>query len=867
MLNALSLVQEATVWGWKQRRDVLAAASAARLRRVLHAWRSLGAADEDAAVSAFRSAAGSARQIWAFQAWRAAAREQTAAAAAFQGVSLARVLTAVMRAWLEVVQSRAASRGIMQHVVRRRKTVMLAAALMHWRLLAERSQRVAAFSEKVSSSLAKRALSGWQQVAERSRELQAASQAMREAAAAIRAMRALTAWRSARSMSRAMSAFQHQHAVSLAKHALHAWRAHAAHATHLRSAAASLTALVAARLVRQALKALQQHASSCRSARELADRHAAVRSKRSLSKCLVSWRSQAVTSKQGAERAEHRHAQKLQRSLLEAWHAWREAVHRAAGQAEAAERHAAQRQVQILSTLIHAWRAHTELTLHRTATALLHCLDGRAWVMQQQIFIAWQALMQQLRAARAQAESLKEAKEAKLLSSIFMSWRQAASKAAEARAGAEVAVQLSSTQRAKRTVLIAWRNEAAKAGSASLRAEKMVQARHIRLAKQSFAQWQGLAQLMQAEMQAALMIHNARRSAQTLQFCLSAWRAHHMQQQAVTAAAKAHREGRESAVLHSIMRDWRQIVAAERLQRESAVQSFQVASQRQLLSSSLAQWQELQRSLQVARAEAEHRRKALQAGTLRAAFLTWRLISASMADSQQLSCQSVSRAFSVRKLRALLQAWAATCRAARGARQAAHDLANQAHLRSVQRAFSGWRAANASLQHQRSSLLSLCIELARERRLSAAFAAWHGAARSGQRTLVEARCLEAQYARRKLRQAFAAWRIANAALAHQQHSAAEQMLAARGQRAQQGAFLAWRQHASHMRSVCETAKAMGLAQQKRRQMERLSRVLGYWRLSARMSAERELAEASLTRQDPLLCITIQRSSAHDLPAL
>ena len=849
MSNAAIIAQEATVWGWKQRRDALAAARAARLRRVFHAWRSLGAADEDAAVSAFRSAAVSARQIWALQAWRAAAREQAAAAATFRSVNHARTSTAVMRAWLKVAQSRAASRGIVLHFSGWRTAAMLAAALMHWRVLVERSQRVAALREKGCCSLAEHALHAWQQVAEHSKQMEAASQAMREAAARTRATRAFTAWRSVQSMSHALSAFQHQHAVSLAKHALHAWHAHAAHARHLRNAAASLTALVTARLARQALQALKQHVSSCRRAVELADRHAALRSRRSLGVCLASWRSQALAAEHCAERAEQLRAQKLLQSLLVTWRQWRVAVQTAAAQAEAAERYAEERQMQLLSTVVQAWRKHTELTLQGTAAALLHCLDRRVWVMQQQVMTAWQALVQHLRAARAQAEALHQAKETELLSTVFSSWQRAASKATEARAGAEVAVQLTSRQRAARKTLIVWRDEAARAGAACQRAQGMAQERHIRLLRDCFAQWRGIAQLMQTERQAVLEVHTAQRSAQTLQHCLSAWRAHHMQQQAVRAVAEAYREGSESAALHSVLTEWRQITAAEHLHRESRVQSFWVASETRLLSSSLAQWRELQRSMQVAQAEAEHRYEALQAETLRAAFLTWRLISASMADSQQLSCQSVSRAFSVRKLRALLQAWAAMCRAAQGARQAAEDLADQAQLRRVQRAFTGWRSANASLQHQRSSLLSLCMDLAHERRLSAAFTAWHGAARSGQRALLEARSLEEQWARRKLRQAFAAWRIANAALAHQQHGAAEQMLAARAQRAQREFFLAWRQHASQMRSVRKTANVMGCVQQRRSQMEQLSRIFTSWRQYTRECADMELAEASLARQE------------------
>ena len=270
------------MWGWKQRRDALAAASAAKLRRVLQAWRSYAAADEAAAVSAFRSAAASARQLGAFWAWLAAMREQAAAAAAFRHVSQARRSAGLMRAWLGLARSRAARRASVRHVSDRRDAAMLAAVLKHWRLLAERSCRAAALSEKAQRRLAKRALRAWQRTAERSRQLQVASKRMAGVAANIRAAKSLMAWRSVRSMSHALSAFQRQHAARLAKHALHAWLVHAAHAGHVRSAAASLAALTSVRLMRQAFDELRAHASSCRSAKDFAKKHAGISSAQSL---------------------------------------------------------------------------------------------------------------------------------------------------------------------------------------------------------------------------------------------------------------------------------------------------------------------------------------------------------------------------------------------------------------------------------------------------------------------------------------------------------------------------------------------------------------------------------------------------------
>lgn len=155
------------------------------------------------------------------------------------------------------------------------------------------------------------------------------------------------------------------------------------------------------------------------------------------------------------------------------------------------------------------------------------------------------------------------------------------------------------------------------------------------------------------------------------------------------------------------------------------------------------------------------------------------------------------------------------------------------------------------LQHQHSSLLSLCIELAAERRLSAVFIAWHGAACLREQAVREdLESFAAHQRRRLLRQAFVAWRIANAALAHQERQSAELMMAQQVQRTQRTGFLAWRRYAAHVRTAREAAAAMRLARRKQRQSELLRRVIRAWRSHARECARHRLAEVALTRSAP-----------------
>ncbi len=710
------------MWGWKQRRDALATAKASRLSRMVHAWRSLAAADDDGAVCAFRAAAASARLVWAFRAWLAAAREQAAAVAAFQEVSQAEDLTVVLRAWREIAHVHIFGRALAQQLLQQRIAAALQAVLQHWRAVAVRSREVAALAERLQRSRTKQALGAWQQAAQRSRQLQAASLRMRAAAAKVRAARAFEAWCTVWSLSHALTALQHHRIVRLAKHALHIWRANAAHSLHIRSAAAMIAARTAATLARHVFQALQEHAISCRNTRATAESHAAACSQRMLGRCLASWQSQArspqrhaalakqlcteklLRSFRGAwqdwreavrsaaaqaeaaersaaqrqmrllraavhgwrqqmelaehitERAEEQGAQKLLRSFRDAWQGWRNVVRAAAAQAQAAEHFASQRQMQLLRRVVHAWQEETEQAQHRTATALLQCLDAKAWRMQHQIMTIWRLLVQHARTARAWAEASFRARKAELQSNAFLSWREAARTAAEARAVAVMAVRLSSMQRTARAVLTAWHDEASEAGSAQQHAGAIAQKR------MSFARWREETELMSTAWQAAIAALTAHHAAQTLQQCLAAWRAHHMQLQAVRAAAESYGQGRGSALLHSIMTEWRQVSSAERATWESNVQSFQLASQRRLASSVLSQWQQFQSILQAARATAEERHAAQQAGTLRDTILTWRSVSASMADGQQLSFQSVSRAFSARKLRSILRAWMDICR-------------------------------------------------------------------------------------------------------------------------------------------------------------------------------------------------------------
>ena len=441
------LLQEATVWGWKQRRDALATARASKLRRLLHAWHSLAPSQqENAAIAAFFSAAKSIHLAQAFMAWLAAAREQAAAVSAFRGARCVSRLAIALTAWRQHVQSRASERALVQQTARRRGAATAAAVLQSWRWHAQRSREVAIIVERLRLARCKRALHAWRRAAERSMQLECASQALQQADAQIRLAQAFAAWRLLHGITCRVCALQRQHAAGMARRALRAWRAHAKRAARLRSTAACIAACVAVRLQQRALQALRESVVSRRDSEVLAAALAEERSQKLLAACQAIWHSQARAALQHAAHAEQMAAQRLICSLLSVWHQWREATRTAAAQAKAAERFAAQRESQLMAAVFDAWREETASAQHRRAAALLECLDRQAWVTQQTALAAWRKLVQHVLAARRRAEASFHAQQAEVLSDAFLSWREEQHSAAHARAAIVLEVQISCMQ-------------------------------------------------------------------------------------------------------------------------------------------------------------------------------------------------------------------------------------------------------------------------------------------------------------------------------------------------------------------------------------------------------------------------------------
>ena len=636
---------------------------------------------------------------------------------------------------------------------------------------------------------------------------------MTRAADRIRLERAFRAWRAESLQARSVAALQRRHAASLAESSLQAWRVRAAHAACMRSNAALIATRHVASLQRSALRALGEHALSCRKSRALATMLVQAQSQRLMAASLSAWKAQALAAKERTVQVDLLAAERAHRGLFTAWQVWKAAQRAAAGQAEAAERRAAQREEQLMEDAFFAWRRSAQYAQRRRAAMLLQYLQSMTRTRQQRALHVWHSMAQRSRATRQQAGVLYRARQAKLLSSTLASWHAAATAAAQARQATVM-----------RQVLAGWQERSALTGGMT---------------------------------EVAVSIMQARRSAKMLLNSFLAWRhcCGMLRVARVVAHACGHKRG--LAMLQGMMQAWQHAATQQRITQARLLEQFQAASLRRLMASALRHWRVLHGVQQAAQLEAMARHQALEAASLHAAFLVWRLVGASMADSRQLSCQRAARAFSQRRLRAILRAWGSSCRAAQ---EAAQGRAAHAQTQRAQRAFSAWRIANASLAHQRSSLLGLCTELARERRLSAVFTAWHRDVLPGQHCEAQAAAFAAQHDSRVQRQAFAAWRIANAALAHERHSSAEAMSAARLQRMQHAGFLAWKQHAGDIRAARYAADAMAEAAWRQKASELLVGTLEAWMSHTRKAVQKKRSGAALTRCVPGMTLHLCRLS-------
>ena len=784
------------MWGWKQTRDAFAAAKGARLARAFHAWRSLAAAARQGAAPAVSPVPDSARPEAEHD-----SEDQS-------GQSSSAQARRALQAWHAVA-------GVQEAGVKAFRRASHAAALMT-------------------------AMRAWRRAAQWEQDCQF----MAKAANRIRTERAFRAWRAECLQAHSVAALQRRHAASLAESALHAWRARAAHAARMRSKAALIATRRAASLQQSALQAIRAHAVSCRESCVAAAMLIQARSQRLMAASLLAWKAQVLAAMERTAKVDLLAAEWCHRGLLTAWQVWKAALRAAAARAKAAEQRAAQREELLIGDAFFAWRRCTQGMQRRRAATLLQCLDSMACTRQQRALHVWHSKAQRSRAALQQAVVLCQARQVELLSSMLASWHAAATTAAQARERAGLALQLRVQGTAVRRALTAWRDKAHAARVARQQAEGMAQARQAGVIRRVLAGWLDESALMGGMRHAAIRIMQARQSMKMLRNSFLAWQYCCGMLRMASLAADARGNEREEALLQSMLQAWQHAAEQQRSAQEGLLQQFQAASQRRLLASALRCWQALHSARQAARVEAMARHQTLEAVSLHAAFLVWRLVGASMADTRQLSWQRAARAFSQRRLRAVLRAWGSSCRAAR---KAAQGRAAHAQKQRAQHAFSAWRIANASLAHQRSSLLSLCTELARERRLSAVFAAWRRTVLSGQQRVAEAVASAAQHDSRVLRQAFAAWRIANAALAHERHSSAEGMSAARLQHVQHASFLAWRQHAGDIRAARFAAAAMGDAAQRQIASELLMRVLEAWMSHTRNVVEKKRSGAALTR--------------------
>ncbi|EIE21377.1 hypothetical protein COCSUDRAFT_56596 [Coccomyxa subellipsoidea C-169] len=353
----------------------------------------------------------------------------------------------------------------------------------------------------------------------------------------------------------------------------------------------------------------------------------------------------------------------------------------------------------------------------------------------------------------------------KRLKAAFAAWRVRAAELAAARGRARL--------RQTCHALHAWRALMAderRLRAAATAARNLVARRRVALA---LAALRAAAQRARQQRESALAAA-ARVRARTAASAFAAWK----------SAAEAAREdvfaadalavsamiGRSVAVLGA----WRLAAAAARRAAEAAEQLSQDIGRR-VLRDTFSAWH--------SRAHAERVRRE----------------QAAEEHQRVLSAQIAAQAFA---------GWVEEVEHGQAAVAAADELSERQQARRLRAIFAAWRVANATLANERSAALSCLARAAMASQVIAAFAAWARFARGKAAARDAAAAMLQRRSQRRLRAAYAAWRVANATLSHERSAALEALCehAAAGRAA--AALAAWRSSTAAFKTAAAGAEEL-----------------------------------------------------------
>lgn len=288
-------------------------------------------------------------------------------------------------------------------------------------------------------------------------------------------------------------------------------------------------------------------------------------------------------------------------------------------------------------------------------------------------------------------------------------------------------------------------------------------------------------------------------AAQRLQACFAAWRA----RAAALSAARARTRLRW--MRHALLA-WRAVTAEERrLQAtERAVQDLLTRRRMATVFDALQAAAQHARQQIAAAAAAAARLRDRAAG---AAFAAWKG-AAEAARERELAADARAISAAIGRSAAVLGAW-------RQATGAADKLAERCQRRMLHAFVFKWHGAASagSLERQQAGDFFLRSVLARVTKR--AFAAWLEEMEDNRIATTSADQLAEQLQARRLRAAFAAWRVANATLAHKRSDALGRFVQAAAGARLCAAFAAWARFARDTAAARNAAAAMLMCRRKR----------------------------------------------------
>ncbi|BDA44599.1 hypothetical protein COCOBI_06-0750 [Coccomyxa sp. Obi] len=440
----------------------------------------------------------------------------------------------------------------------------------------------------------------------------------------------------------------------------------------------------------------------------------------------------------------------------------------------------------------HAWRKQAALTSANEQAATGFARGSRLL----RALACWRAAAADSQSAVAE---FRQRQTRRCAAAALWAWRSRARLLAAVRnARAAIAARLS------RACFAAWRRRAAQecgvaAAAARTNARRLQQALS---AWRAFAADAGRLRAVQAAIRGA---QARRRQAKVLEGFRAAVEQARQRRDAAEAAAVARRCKAAAAAFAA----WGQVVAQAR-DRELAADALSVSAAINRSAAILRSWRQSAAASRESAAAAERLAKQGWQRIMQFVVREWREAVAAGSFEREQAAQTFLRAAAARRAAGVFAAWQEAVIHARTAAAAAEQLAERRRARRLRSAFAAWRIANATLAHARSETLGRFAGKVATARLRAAVAAWSQAAHDANAFRVAAADFLQQRRQRGLRAAFAAWRVANATLAHERSALLDAFHYQAAARRTAAVFAAWCRRVDDARAAAAAAEELGL---------------------------------------------------------